>query len=67
MPTCPRRDRLTDEWHEAVRKFSTSVIRLHAAIGNQTFADEHRSTEQARLHVENAYTMLELHRSEHGC
>ena len=67
MLTCPRRDQLTDDWNQAVSEFSKSIRRLKAAIGNESYADEHRATEQARLHAENARTMLNLHGEEHGC
>jgi len=40
---------------------------LKAAVGNGNFADEQQVTELARLHTENARTMLNLHREEHGC
>jgi hypothetical protein len=67
MPTCPHRDRLISEWNKAVRDFSKSISRLKAALDNGSFADEKQATEQARLHAENARTMLNLHRAEHGC
>ncbi len=67
MPTCPHADQLIGEWHEAVSEFSKSIRRLKKAIGNESCADEQQATEQARLHAENARTMLELRRSEHGC
>ena len=67
MTTCPQRDHLMDEWNDAVAKFSTSIRRLKAAIGDGRYADEHRATELARQRAENARTMLELHRAEHGC
>ena len=67
MPTCQHRDRLIGEWHEAVSEFSKSIKRLKEAIGNESYAGEHQATELARLHAENARTMLELHCSEHGC
>lgn len=67
MSTCPHRDDLMREWNKAVSEFSKSISRLKAAIANEHFADEQHATEQARLHTENARTMLNLHRAEHGC
>ena len=67
MLTCPHRQQLTEEWNQAVSEFSKSIRRLKDAIGNEGYANEYRATEQARLHAENARTMLNLHRSEHGC
>jgi hypothetical protein len=68
MPTCPDRERLTSEYHDAVVKFSATVSHLKECNGNGNgFADAHRTTELARLHTENARIMLELHRAEHDC
>lgn len=68
MPSCKQRELLTIEWHEAVAKFSDAVIRLRKCNGDGTrFATQHRATDLARLHSENARMMLEHHRTEHGC
>jgi hypothetical protein len=68
MPRCPDRERLTIQYHDSVVVFSASVSRLKECNGNGNgFADVHRATEQARLHAENARTMLNAHRAEHGC
>jgi hypothetical protein len=69
MLTCPHREKLIDEYHHAVDTFSKSIKLLRKCNGDgyQKFADQHRVTEQARLHAENARMMLDLHRVEHGC
>jgi hypothetical protein len=69
MPTCHDRERLTVQYHDAVEMFSASVKLLRECNGYtpRTFADQHRATELARLHSENARVTLELHRHEHGC
>jgi hypothetical protein len=48
-------------------RFSGSVSQLRAWLGDANFAEQRKETELARQHAENAYTILELHRSEHGC
>ena len=67
MPTCPHRNQLVSEWNQAVSDFSKAVSRLKTAVGKGNFADEQQATEQARLLAEDARTMLNLHRDEHGC
>ena len=68
QPACEHRHRLIAEWHKSVVEFSKCIRLLQASIGNgSNFADAHQATEQARLHAENARTMLNLHRDEHGC
>ena len=34
---------------------------------DKAFAEQHQLTELARLHADNARSMLEIHRMEHGC
>ena len=68
MPTCPDRERLIVQYHNAVVMFSASISRLKACNGDgKGFSATHRETELARLHAENARLMLEMHRSEHDC
>ncbi len=68
MPTCPARERLIVQYHDAVVMFSASISRLKACNGDgKGFAQAHRETKLARLHTENARLMLEMHRSEHDC
>jgi hypothetical protein len=65
---CPERNRLIKDWHQAVQDFSKSVSRLTVCHRDeQNFADQYQATELARLRVEDAHTILELHRAEHGC
>jgi hypothetical protein len=61
MRDCIKRDRLIHDWHEAVLKFSDSLSRLRKCAASR-FADQHKATEIARLHCENARMMLDVHR-----
>jgi hypothetical protein len=68
MPTCPDRERLAIQYHDAVVLFSASVQCLKDCNGDGNgFAAAQRQTELARLSTENARVMLEHHRAEHGC
>ena len=68
MPKCEHRNRLLGEWQESLANFSDAVKRLRECSGDGSkFAEQYRSTEQARLHAENARMMVEHHRAEHGC
>ncbi len=66
MRNCPDREDLIVQWHGALLMFAHSVSQLsvHKENGNFNWQPE---TEQARLHAENARTMVELHCTEHGC
>ena len=67
-PDCEHKNQLIIEWREALKAFSASVRRLQQYDGDATkFAVEQRATELARVHAENARTMVEHHRAEHGC
>jgi hypothetical protein len=60
MPKCEHRNRLLGEWQESVAKFSDAVKRLRQCNGDGSkFAEQYRSTEQARLHAENTCMMVE--------
>jgi hypothetical protein len=67
MPDCERRNQLVRELRDALEKFSHSINQLRASVGDVNFAQQLQATELARLHADNARTILELHRSEHGC
>jgi hypothetical protein len=68
MPPCQHRENLIVEYHESVEKFSHAVKRLRKCDRNRPrFEQEQRATELARQHAENARTMLQFHRAEHGC
>jgi hypothetical protein len=68
MPVCEHKNNLITEWQGALKAFSTAVKRLQDCNGDaDKFAVEHRATELARLHAENARMMVEHHRTEHGC
>ena len=68
MPTCPYRERLMNQYHDAVLIFSSSIRTLKGCNRDgHGFAEAHQATGEARLHAENARTMLNLHREEHGC
>jgi hypothetical protein len=47
--------------------FANCVGGLAARNNGYGFAAHYEKTELARLHADNARTMLELHRAEHGC
>jgi hypothetical protein len=65
---CTHRNQLVKLWNEAVLAFSQAVEKLSSCKGNdQQFKQQHQLTEMARLHADNARSMLELHRTEHGC
>jgi hypothetical protein len=68
MADCVQRNHLVKLWNEAVLGFSQAVHALAACKENAPeFEEQHRQTELARQHAENTHTMLELHRTEHGC
>jgi hypothetical protein len=68
MADCAQRNHLVKLWNEAVLAFSQAVGQLKACRkSDQAFAEQHQLTEMARLHADNARSMLELHRTEHGC
>jgi hypothetical protein len=68
MPPCLHRENLTVEYHEAVQAFSYAVKRLRESDRTGVgFEEHHRATELARQRADNARTMLDLHRTEHGC
>jgi hypothetical protein len=65
---CEERERLIIQWHDAILAFGNCVGGLAARNNSGNgFAAHYEKTERARLHAENARTILELHRSEHGC
>jgi hypothetical protein len=65
---CAQRNHLVKLWNEAVLGFSKAVAQLKACQKSGTaFAEQHHLTEIARLHAENARSMLDIHRTEHGC
>jgi hypothetical protein len=68
MDDCRDRNQLIKDWHQAVQDFSKSVSRLRVCHGDvRKFADQYQATEIARLHADDAHSMLELHRAKHGC
>jgi hypothetical protein len=68
MRDCAERERLIKQWHDAILTFAHCVSQLGARKGNGGRSSKrYQQTEQARLHAENARTMLELHRTEHDC
>ena len=67
---CDERQRLTDEWSQAVAVFSAAVDELHNSMGRVPLADYkplHAATEQARQLTKLARVALDLHRQAHGC
>jgi hypothetical protein len=65
---CAERERLVSQWHDAILDFANCVGGLAARNNNGNgFAAHYDKTERARQHTENARSMLELHRTEHGC
>jgi hypothetical protein len=68
MADCAQRNNLVKLWNEAVLAFSQAVSQLKACQkSDRAFVQQHQLTEMARLHADNARSMLELHRTEHGC
>ncbi len=68
MRECTHRNHLVKLSNEAVLAFSQAVGELAACKGNdRQFKEQHQLTEMARLHADNARSLLELHRREHGC
>jgi hypothetical protein len=68
MPECVHRNQLVKLWDEAVLGFSQAVSRLKACHKNdRSFAEQYKLTELARQRADNARTLVELHRAEHGC
>jgi hypothetical protein len=68
MPDCLQRNHLVKLWNDSVLAFSEAVAKLKACQeSDKAFAEQHQLTELARLHADNARSMLEIHRTEHGC
>jgi len=68
MADCAQRNHLVKLWNELVLAFSQAVGQLKACRkSDKAFAEQHQLTEMARLHADNARSMLEIHRTEHGC
>ena len=67
--SCPQREKLTVDYVDAIKIFSATVSRLRECQGNgqPEFAEQHKATELARLHVSNIRVTLDMHRAEHGC
>jgi hypothetical protein len=69
MPACPDRKRITIRYRAAALIFSDSIGQLQECNENglHKFEEQHRATELARLHTENARRLLELHLIKHDC
>ena len=67
---CAEKDRLIQEWRQATKGLSTCIekmIEARNARDEEAYNLASQDCEIAKLAVENARTMLEIHRAEHGC
>jgi hypothetical protein len=69
--SCKQQLALTEAWSSANDELSTAIRAMTGdSIGKMSKADYmalRATAENARLKSENARTMLDLHRKEHGC
>ena len=64
--SCSERDRIADQFADAVRAYSEAVNGLRTLRGYH-FTQHQQLVEQARLTCEAARMSLQDHEREHGC
>ena len=70
MPKCREGALLMEAWNRATKEFSAAVSALAANLGRLPKVEYERlrmEAEAARLAMDNARLLIDMHQKEHGC
>jgi hypothetical protein len=67
MIECQERHMLSDLWHRRAKEFDACAVALANAKGGEDYVHALLKLDEARLAMDNALTMLQIHVAEHGC